>query len=41
MRPRVRFDFRRGSAFRFLGGVGLARWRIAAIMAKASITNET
>ena len=25
----------------FFGGGGLARWRIAAIMAKASITRET
>jgi hypothetical protein len=31
----------RGSALRFFGGGGLARWRIAAIMAKASITRET
>src|SRR6266566_2749994 len=27
--------------FVFLGGGGLVRWRIAAIMAKASITRET
>jgi hypothetical protein len=27
--------------FVFLGDGGLARWRIAAIMAKASITNDT
>ena len=27
--------------FVFLGDGGLARWRIAAIMAKASITRET
>ena len=34
--------FCRGSAVRFfVGGGGLARWRIAAIMAKASVTRET
>jgi hypothetical protein len=32
--------FCRGSAAGFFGGGRLARWRIAAIMAKASITRE-
>src|SRR5467141_3480287 len=35
------FCFCRGPAFLFFGGDGLARWRITAIMAKASITSET
>src|SRR5450755_3820971 len=35
------FDFCCGSAFRFFGGGELARWRITAIVAKASITRET
>jgi hypothetical protein len=35
------FGFCCGRAFHFFGGGGLARWRITAIMAKASITRET